>query len=116
MHSPAPGANHEKSEQLKVNLVGDRDPGDDDTEVHGDAEPCLRPVGDTLHERVDDETACARFHQFLNQKKCNHRLTEEEAEQWLPKMRRPCRACTKERQRDIGGSNKRRRQRQTRAR
>jgi hypothetical protein len=31
-------------------------------------------------------------------------------------MRRPCRACTKERQRDIGGSNKRRRQRQTRAR
>lgn len=58
MHGPAPRANHEKSEQLEVNLVGDRDPGHDQTEVHSNAEPRLWPVGDSLHERVDDETAC----------------------------------------------------------
>jgi hypothetical protein len=115
MHRPAPGTNHEKSEQLNVNIIGDCDPGDDETEVHSNAKPRLRPVCDTLHERVDDETARVKSRESLNKKDVIDKRTEGEAEQQLPKTRRPCRACTKECQRYIGGLNKRRRQRRTRA-
>jgi len=59
MHSPTPGADHQKGEQLDVNLIGDSNPGDNQTEVHGDSEPCLRPVSDALHEWVDNETKSA---------------------------------------------------------
>ena len=61
VHGPAPCANHEGSVELHVHLVGDRDPGNDDTKVHGNAEPCLWPVGDALHEGIDDEATCASF-------------------------------------------------------
>jgi hypothetical protein len=74
MHRPAPGANHEKSEQLKVNIIGDCDPRDDETEVHSNAEPRLWPVCDTLHERVDDETARAKSRKSLNKERL-HRQT-----------------------------------------
>jgi hypothetical protein len=57
---PNKSENHE-GEEIPVDRIGDADPTGDETPVHSEPEPSLRPVGPAFHERVTGVNTCQRL-------------------------------------------------------
>lgn len=55
MHRPAPSSHHQDGKKTNIKAPSDCSPSNDQTEVHADAQPSLRQMGDAFHQGIDEE-------------------------------------------------------------